>query len=185
VDRDLHPQVDWQTRVERTWARLDAMEPGELVRAIDALADERPDDDAAAMFERACARDTCGIEDEAEAWYRKALATGRLDAYRGARATLQLASTLRILGRLEESERMLCDELARRTAEGGEHPLHDEARATLALTWLAQGRSVEAACLALVALAPHLTRYNRSVAGNAAAILEKVARRLAPHGGAD
>jgi hypothetical protein len=36
----------------------------------------------------------------------------------------------------------------------GPHVLHDEARALLALTFVAQGRSVEAAGLALWVLAP-------------------------------
>jgi hypothetical protein len=40
------------------------------------------------------------------------------------------------------------------------------------LTYLVQGRAVEAACLALTTLAPHLSRYNRSVAGNAAEIFK-------------
>ena len=159
---------DWEARVAALWKRLDEMPPREFVRAVDTLAGERPEGDAFALFERACARDSTGIEDEAEKLYRAALATGALDDYRRTRATLQLASTLRILGQLEESERLVTAELDRRVQAPGDYPLQDEARATLALTYLAQGRSKEAACLALRALAPHLTRYNRSVAGNAA-----------------
>ena len=48
--------------------------------------------------------------------------------------------------------------------------LHDEVRAVLAFTWIAQGRTLEAAALALETLAPHLTRYNRSMAANARAL---------------
>ena len=40
----------------------------------------------------------------------------------------------------------------------------------LAFTWIAQGRTLEAAALALETLAPHLTRYNRSMAANARAL---------------
>ncbi len=163
---------DWQTRLDAAWTRLDELPADAFVETIDALAAERPAGDAAALFERAAARDSTGAEAGAERFYREALATGTLDPYRRTRATLQLASTLRWLGRLDESERMLTTELADREAAGGEHVLHDELRSLLALTWLAQGRSVEAAALALCALAPHLTRYQRSTLRLAKELLE-------------
>ena len=164
---------DWESRVAAQWQRHDAMSPEGFVEAIDALAAERPAGDAAALFERASARDSVGIESGAESLYRAALATERLDSYRDARATIQLASTLRILGQLDESERLLVAELERRERAGGVHSLQDELRATLALTYVAQGRAVEGAGLALLTLAPHLTRYNRSMAGNAAELIAK------------
>ena len=169
----MHPPVPpdaaWQSRLEAAWARLETMDPAEFVATIDALAAERGDADAFAAFERACARDSVGDETGAEPLYRAALAAGRLDAYRRARATLQLASTLRILGRLEESETLLVAELDRQVA-AGEAALRDEARAILAFTWLAMGRAEAAAGLALATLAPKLTRYQRSMARNAARI---------------
>jgi hypothetical protein len=51
--------------------------------------------------------------------------------------------------------------------------LHDEARAILALTYAAQGRTAEAAGLALVTLAPHLSRYQRSMTRNAGLLVAK------------
>ncbi len=45
--------------------------------------------------------------------------------------------------------------------------LHDEARAFLARTYVAQGRPVEAAGLALSTLSPYLSWYSRAVTGNA------------------
>jgi hypothetical protein len=165
--------ADWEARVAAVWQRVDALPPAELVAAVDALAAEREPGDAKALFERACARDTTGIEDEAEHCYRQALATGRLDPYRQSRATIQLASTLRILGRLDESEQLLVALLERHLEPGNARALHDEARATLALTYAAQGRTAEAAGLALATLAPHLTRYHRSMARNAAALVPR------------
>ena len=162
--------ADWDTRVAAVWKIADSLTPQELVRTIDALANERPTDDPFAQFERACARDSAGIEDGAEPLYRAALASGRLDAYRRARASIQLASTLRHLGQLDESERLLLAQLDRCRAEGPQAALHDEARAVLCFTWLAQGKAVAAAALALETLAPHLTRYNQSMAANARAI---------------
>jgi len=165
----LNPDArqDWENRIAAVWKIADTLTPQELVRTIDTLAAQRPPDDACALFERACARDTAGIEDGAEPLYRAALAGGGLDATRQARASLQLGSTLRLLGRLEESEALLLAQLARCRAQGAQAALHDEARALLALTWLAQGRAREAAALALETLAPHLTRYQRSTAANA------------------
>jgi hypothetical protein len=164
---------EWEHRVAALWQRVDAMSPDELVQAVDALADERLPDDATALFERACARDTAGFEADAERYYRAALATQGLDSYRRSRASIQLASTLRILGRLQESEQLLTQELDRQQVAGEQRVLHDEARATLALTYVAQGRATEAAGIALCALAPHLSRYNRSMSRNAAELVTK------------
>ncbi len=46
---------------------------------LNALADERPPEDAIGLFERACAKDSAGIEAEAERYSRAARATGSLD----------------------------------------------------------------------------------------------------------
>ncbi len=106
---------DWEERVAACWRRFRTGElpEDELVPTIDVLAAERPADDPAAAYERASARDSVGIEDEAEPLYRAALA-GALDGRRRLQATIQLASTLRLLGRLDESERLL-----RGAARGG------------------------------------------------------------------
>jgi len=156
---------DWEERVAGCWRRFRAGELPEedLVPAIDALAAERPADDPAAAYERASARDSVGIEGEAEPLYRVALA-GDLDERRRPQATIQLASTLRLLGRLDESERLLREQL-----ESGGMP--DETRAFLALTLVAAGRADEATGHALTALAPHLSRYQRSLAAYAAEIV--------------
>jgi len=162
--------ADWQARIAAAWKIADTLTPQELVRTIDALCSERPVGDPFAQFERACARDTAGIENEAEPLYRAALASGALDPYRHARASIQLGSTLKHLGRLDESEQLLLAQLERCRAEGPSAALSDEVRAVLAFTWIAQGRTLEAAALALETLAPHLTRYNRSMAANARAL---------------
>ncbi|MEM7243934.1 MAG: tetratricopeptide repeat protein [Acidobacteriota bacterium] len=163
---------DWNARVTATWDEAASLPEAEVLERIDALAAERSDDDPAAAFERASARDFVGLESEAEVLYRQALASEELDGYRRARATIQLASTLRILGKLEESERLLVALLDRHVSSEGPRQLHDEARAFLALTWVAQGRAAEAAGLVLSTLSPHLSRYHRSVSGNAAELVE-------------
>ncbi|MEQ1753214.1 MAG: tetratricopeptide repeat protein [Micropepsaceae bacterium] len=157
----------WDERIDRVWQlyRSGALAEDTLIPAIDALAAERHAGDAPALFERASARDSVGLEAEAEALYRQALSLG-LDHARRARATIQFASTLRLLGRLDESEALLRAEL-----DGGGKALRDEVRAFLALTLAANGKAHEAAGHALAALAPHLSRYNRSAANYAAELL--------------
>ena len=167
-------QAEWESRIAQQWSQFDAMPESNFVASIDALAEVAPDAGAAlmaaAMFERACARDSVGMEHEAERFYRAALASSELDGYRRSRASIQLGSTLRLLGRLDESEQLLVAELDRQVASGSRE-LHDEARAILALTYVAQGRAAEAAGLLAVVLAPHLSRYNRSMANYGAELI--------------
>jgi tetratricopeptide (TPR) repeat protein len=150
------------------------MSGAELVGAIDALAAEQHPS-GVSLFERAAARDTAGLEAEAEPLYRAALSTGGLDPLRQARAAIQLGSTLRLLGRFEESEQLLRAEVSRAATSIDPHPLRDEAHAFLALTLLARGQAAEAAAIALTTLAPHLSRYTRAVRANASAFITPTA----------
>lgn len=128
------------------------------VAAIDALAGERPPGDALALLEAAGARDSTGREDEAAPLYRAALAAGLDDDRRG-QAVIQLASTLRNLGRPDESLALLSAEFAGQP----EHPLADAATAFAALALASTGRTTEALVAVLHALSPHLPRYQRAV----------------------
>src|SRR5690606_8392315 len=156
---------NWQDRVDAVWAD-ESISDDERVRLIDQLATERLVDDPVALFERAGARDSAGAEMAAESYYRRAL-SGGLDESRRAQATIQLASTLRNLGRIDESLRMLRDERER----GGE--LADAAAAFYALALVSAGDASAAASVALEALAPHLPQYRRSVAAYAREIAER------------
>jgi len=147
----------WDDRVAAAWAD-ETLSDEEVVARIDALAAERPDGDARALFERAGARDSAGLEADAEPLYRAALEAGLDDEHRP-QGVIQLASTLRNLGRTDEAIRMLRAELDREPPS----PLRDEAAAFLALALVSVGRDREAASVALRALAPHLSRYRRSV----------------------
>ena len=162
---------DWETRVAACWADAPAMDEERLFAAIEALAAERPSGDPAAAYERGSVRDSTGRTADAEPFYREALASERLDAVRRPQAVIQLASTLRILGELDESERLLRAELARIAASSDPHAFPDQTRAFLALTLVAKGEAVEGAAHALLALAPHVTRYRRSIVGNAEELL--------------
>lgn len=148
---------DWQARVDAVWAD-DGLDDATRLERIDTLATELAPGDPRGLFERAGARDSAGLEAEAEPLYRAAL-EGGLDDDRRPQAVIQLASTLRNLGHAGEAVRMLRAEVERQPPS----PLRDEAAAFLALALVSDGDAREAASVALLALAPHLSRYRRSV----------------------
>jgi hypothetical protein len=101
--------------------------------------------------------DFAGREDKAEP-YRQALAVG-LDQYRRPRAVIQLASTLRNLGRPHESIAILRAEIANSEPDD----LDDARSAFLALALADAGRPAEAVMILLDAITGHLTDYRRAV----------------------
>ena len=156
---------DWQTRVDAVWADADNLTEEALIAAIDDLATERPDGDALALFERGGARDSTGHPDEAEPLYREALAAGLPDDER-AQCTIQLASSLRNLGRADEALALLRDAA----------PYPPYAVATAAVTALVLAtldRPLEGLAELLREVAPTLPRYQRSMRAYADALLEE------------
>jgi tetratricopeptide (TPR) repeat protein len=149
---------EWDARVEAVWEQSAELGDAAVIERIDGLAAERPADDPRAVFERAGARDYAGHEADAEPLYRRALALGLAEPHR-AQAVIQLASTLRNLGRADEAVTLLRDELAQHP----DHELADAARAFLALALVSRGDAVAGASVALTALAPHLPLYSRAV----------------------
>jgi tetratricopeptide (TPR) repeat protein len=159
---------DWEDRVAAAWATFDEYgEEGaaEFRAVIDALVAELPDDSPLGPFEQACAWDSTGHPDQAVPLYREALARG-LSGYKARRARIQLSSSLRNLGRPEEGVKLLTPELDAPSDE-----LDDAVRATLALCLSSLGRDREGLSLVLGALAPHLPRYQRSMANYARALV--------------
>jgi tetratricopeptide (TPR) repeat protein len=152
----------WEERVADLWASFDDVDEATFLARMDALAAELPE--AVAEFERASAFDSTGHEQEAVAHYRRALELG-LDDTRRRRATIQLASSLRNVGEVDASIALLTVEREQPSDE-----LDDAVAAFLALALLDAGREREAVSVALGALAPHLPRYQRSLAGYAAEI---------------
>jgi len=140
------------------WTSLDRCAPADFVARVDALAAELPAGHADGLFERAAARDSTGEPEQAVALYRAALDAG-LSGLRRRRANIQLASSLRNLGHVEEAFTLLSAELAATSDE-----LDDAVRAFLALTLADLGREREALCVSLTALSHYLPRYNRSLA---------------------
>ncbi|MBZ6140519.1 tetratricopeptide repeat protein [Streptomyces olivaceus] len=163
---------DWEERVTAAWAAIDDYaEDGaaEFRAVIDALADELPADSPLGLFERACAWDSTGHSDRAVPLYREALerGLGEVSHHKGRRAKIQLASSLRNTGHPEEGVLLLSPELVSTSDE-----LDDAVRAMLALCLSAMGRDREGLSLVLGALAPHLPRYQRSMAAYARQLVE-------------
>ncbi len=161
---------DWDARMSALWAD-EELDDAARIDAVEALAAERPADDARALFERAGAYDSAGREAEAEPLYRAALAAGLDDQLRP-QAVIQLASTIRNLGKIDESVALLSAEYERRDRDG----MRDAAAAFYALALSSAGDDRTALAVALDALAPHLPRYTRSVTGYAAALTHAAER---------
>ncbi|MEP7019914.1 MAG: tetratricopeptide repeat protein [Pseudonocardiales bacterium] len=161
-------QDDWERQIDEVWATAGDRSEDDVLAAISELAGQRPAEDPAAMYERASVLDFVGREAEAQPLYARALSAG-LDARRHPRAVIQLASTLRNLGRAGEGLTMLEEEMATGVHEDG---LDDALAAFLALALVDEGRPVEAAARALTALAGHLPEYGRAVQHYAGELLE-------------
>lgn len=160
--------ADWEKRVAEAWETLDSYEEDraeEFREVIDGLVAELPHGHPVGLFERACAFDSTGHSDRAVPLYQEALDRG-LDGYRRRRTAVQLASSLRNVGRAEEGVALLTAELERPGDE-----LDDAVRACLALCLAGLGREREGLALVLEALAPHLPRYQRSMAHYARALV--------------
>ncbi|MEV0484338.1 tetratricopeptide repeat protein [Streptomyces sp. NPDC050508] len=163
---------DWEDRVTAAWATFDAYpeeRAAEFRAVIDALVAELPDGGPLGLFERASAWDSTGHSDRAAPLYREALALGLSEqsGYKGRRAKIQLSSSLRNIGQAEEGVKLLTPEL-----DGPSDELDDAVRACLALCLSSLGRDREGLSLVLGALAPHLPRYQRSMANYARALVE-------------
>jgi Tetratrico peptide repeat len=107
-----------------------------------------------------------GHSDLAVPLYRRALEVGLGDDRRR-QAVIQLASSLRNLGRASESVALLTAERDRDSDE-----LDDAVDAFLALALVDAGREREAVSVALLAVSRHMTRYQRSLTNYARLIGE-------------
>ncbi|MFF1445261.1 tetratricopeptide repeat protein [Streptomyces sp. NPDC058295] len=154
------------------WASFDEYpeeRAAEFRALIDKLVAELPEGSPLGPFERACAWDSTGHSDRAAPLYRDALARGlsEVSGYKGRRAKIQLSSSLRNIGQADEGVKLLTPELDAPSDE-----LDDAVRACLALCLSSLGRDREGLSLVLGALAPHLPRYQRSMANYAKALTE-------------
>lgn len=137
---------------------MDQYDPELFVAEIEKLATELPTESAVGLFERGSSQDSTGHSDLAIPLYQSALKQG-LTGIRRRRACIQLASSLRNLGRSEESVELLSAELDATPDE-----LNAAVSGFLALALADLGREREALAISLTALSSYLPRYNQSLA---------------------
>ena len=145
----------WEERIARFWADADDARPDRMLSAMRRLVDERPHDDPDAIFEWASVHDFVGREEDAIPLYRSALAHN-LTGEREPQAVIQLASSLRNVGRSDAAIELLAD-------RDPDDTVGAAAQAFLALALRDAGRPDEAVRIALLALAPTLPMYGRAV----------------------
>ncbi|WP_228408723.1 tetratricopeptide repeat protein [Chryseobacterium sp. JV274] len=148
---------NWEAQLQSIWLKLGTISSEEFILQIKNHVELLTDSQAIADFERACAFDSTGHEKEAEPLYRSALDKG-LTGLRRRRARIQLASTLRNNGKLEESIHILREEKANYSDE-----LNDAVDSFLALSLSSAGEPKEALSIVLKAISKHLPRYNNSL----------------------
>ena len=153
--------ADYKRRSQELWASIDDYSEEEFLAHIEQRVAALPSDSALAAFERACAFDSTGDPNRAVPLYRRALELG-LEGERRRRSVIQLASSLRNLGQAAESLELLEAERRRPSDD-----LDDAVSAVYALALADAGREREAVSTLLAALAPHLPRYQRSMANYA------------------
>ena len=159
--------ADWEQRLEGLWAAFDRCDEDEFVRRIEQLVAELPPGSPIGLFERGGAFDSTGHPDQAVSLYAMALDAG-LAGVRRRRAVIQMASSLRNLGKPQEALDLLTAE-----ARAASDDLDGAVAATQALALASLGRDREALAVALTALAKYLPRYNRSVARYAQDLLNE------------
>jgi tetratricopeptide (TPR) repeat protein len=161
-DDQRSPDDSWNERVTAFWGEADDERPADAWAALEPLLAERPVGDAAAAFERASLHDMLGEDHAAIPHYRAAMAAG-LGPERQGYATIQLASTLRNVGELDEAAALL-------ESMQADDRLGAAARAFLALTLHDAGRRSDALRMVLTDYAPHVPLYGRAL-GEYAALL--------------
>lgn len=157
---------EWERQVADVWASFDQLDQAAFLARMERIVGSQPASDGSGLYERASAFDSTGDSDLAVPLYQQALERGLAEERRRP-ATIQLASSLRNLGRVEEAVSLLTTE-----RERGSDPLDDAVVGFLALALADVGREREALSLALGALAPHLPRYQRSMTNYARSLGE-------------
>lgn len=187
--------IEWERELAELWSAFDDLSEQEFLLRMTRLTDQLPDESPVRPFELAAALDSTGHPEGAVPLYELAIASG-VGLIRRRRAVIQLASSLRLLGRAEESVELLTAERAQLPGVDGDNftddryfddgsddervhggslgndELSDELCTVLALALVDVGREREAVSVAVTALVPHLTRYRRSMANYARQLLD-------------
>lgn len=160
----IDSMLSWEDRMAEFWRNADDTDPVRMRIQIDQLLSAAECSDARALFERACLEDFLGEESAAVPLYEASLSHG-LDIDRENQARIQLASSLRNVGRQDDALRML--------EEFEFSPEYSSARdAFVALALWDKGDGAQALRNALHAADPALGRYRRAIGAYAAELFD-------------
>jgi len=159
-------EAEWESLIENMWLSFDGSREEDFRVRMEEVVALYPSQGGAGLFEQAGMWDSTGRSDLAVPLYREALDRG-LSEDRRRRAVIQLASSLRNVGELQQAEALLRGESGR-----GSDELDDAVVAFHALTLADLGRTGEALSMTLKALAPHLVRYQRSLSAYADDVMD-------------
>ncbi len=162
--------TEWESRVKRFWESVDPSAPEAALREMHALMQQYPSEPAA-IYEWASAHDYVGLEAEAIPLYESALAAG-LSGDRRPQAIIQLASSLRNVGRAEDAVRLLRED-GKEDRPIVDKTVGDSAQAFLALALHSSGRKDDALRVALLALANTLPMYRGAISRYAEELIEE------------
>ncbi|WGD37313.1 tetratricopeptide repeat protein [Lysinibacter sp. HNR] len=146
----------WETRIAQFWKTADAAEGDALLTKMGSLRAQQPSHSPNVTYEMASVHDFIGSETAAIPLYREALANG-LTEPRRSQAIIQLASSLRLCGHLNEAIDVLHTQNVDKDVVG------EAAAAFLALTLWESGNQEEALRVSLAALAQGLPLYRNAV----------------------
>ncbi len=162
-----------ETQLAELWTAFDAHAPEAFRRLVTEAVSTAPG--AVAEFELAGVHDCLGEEAQAEPRYRRALQLG-LEPDREAQCRIQLASTLRNLGRADEGLAVLRPLLDAEPASGDGAAVlaayAPQARGFAALCLASLGRDRDAVRMAVAGIGASVTRYSRSLTGYAQELQE-------------
>lgn len=148
----------WENRIETKRSQINEMEEEAFSDCIEHLVKERGEMDSIAHFELACLKNSFGKSNLAVPLYKQALELG-LEGIRRRRAVIQLSSSLRNCGKVEEGILLLEEEFGQPSDD-----LDDAVSAFYALLISEAGQQDKAVGIALSVLSKHLPRYTVSLA---------------------
>ena len=162
---------EWEERVAAFWQSADDSKVDETLAAMERLVDELEPTDPLGLFEWASVHDFLGLEPEAISIYKQALHSG-LDGLKREKAMIQLASSLRNVGKPAEAVAILESVTFSVETEGA-------AKAFLALAHLDAGNPSKAMSLALLEFYPSGGLYERPIKFYATDLVERNRQNLA------
>jgi tetratricopeptide (TPR) repeat protein len=156
---------EWELRVADFWLSADDSKTAETLATMKALVEELDPSDPDALFEWASVHDFLGLEVQAVPLYKQALSSG-LSGLKYQKAVIQLASSLRNIGKPEEAVTLL-------ESNTFDVEMGDAAKAFLALSYFDAGNAAKAISIALGEFYPGGAIYARSVNFYAQALIER------------